>query len=112
MMDGDQTECTICRDSTRDTSLLCVVEDYLDMIAIERVGIFKGKYHVLGGSISPIHGVMPTNLTIAHLFERIEEMNIEEIILAMNPNIEGEATTLYITENIPKKEIKITRLSK
>jgi recombination protein RecR len=73
----------------RDQEKICVVEDYLDMVAIERVGIFRGRYHVLGGAISPIHGIMPANLTITHLFERIQsESSLTEIILAMNPNIE------------------------
>lgn len=89
MTDRDSSICTVCSDVHRDQETICVVEDYLDMVAIERIGIFRGLYHVLGGSISPIHGVMPANLTISHLFERLtEKKDIKELILAMNPNIE------------------------
>lgn len=112
MMDVNKDACQICLDVTRDSSILCVVEDYLDMLAIDRTGIFRGKYFILGGAISPISGITPDKLNLDHLFERIlTETHITEIILAMNPNIEGEATKLYIKERMPR-ELKITELSK
>ena len=113
LTDGDRNICTICTDSGRDKNILCVVEDYLDMLSIERLGIFHGYYHILGGSISPIHGRMPNSLHFRELFERIaQSTDIQELIIATNPNIEGEATNLYIEENIPRKNLKLTRLSK
>ncbi|MDD5376728.1 MAG: recombination mediator RecR [Candidatus Gracilibacteria bacterium] len=113
LTDGDRTICSICSDGTRHKNTLCVVEDYLDMLSIERLGIFHGYYHILGGSISPIHGRMPNVLHFQELFDRVRNSpEIEEIIIATNPNIEGEATNLYIEENIPRKDLKLTRLSK
>lgn len=113
LTDGNRTICTICADEARDRNVLCVVEDYLDMLSIERLGIFHGYYHILGGSISPIHGRMPNSLHFSELFEKIENSpEIQELIIATNPNIEGEATNLYIEENIPRHELKLTRLSK
>ncbi|PID84341.1 recombination protein RecR [Candidatus Gracilibacteria bacterium] len=112
MTDKENPICTICSDVKRDQNMICVVEDYLDMISIERTGVYRGQYHILGGSISPIQGTTPDKLNIDTLFERVlAESEIDEIILATNPNIEGEATSLYITEHIPR-EIKISRLSK
>jgi len=113
LTDTSRTVCAICADTVRNPSLLCVVEDYLDMLSIERLGIFKWYYHILGGSISPIHGRMPNSLHFRELFDRIRDNDIlKELIIATNPNIEGEATILYIEENIPKNDLKITRLSK
>ncbi|MDD2891755.1 MAG: recombination mediator RecR [Candidatus Gracilibacteria bacterium] len=113
LTDGDRTVCTICSDETREKHTLCVVEDYLDMLSIERLGIFHGYYHILGGSISPIHGRMPNSLHFGELFDRTKNNpEIQELIIATNPNIEGEATNLYIEENIPRGDIKLTRLSK
>jgi recombination protein RecR len=89
-----------------------VVEDYLDLISIERLGVHHGRYHVLGGVISPVSGKSPGDLRIKQLFQRVEREAVSEIILALNPNIEGEATSLYIQEYIPKKNIVMTRLSK
>lgn len=112
MMDTEEVACKICRDSSRDADHICVVEDYLDMLAIERTGIFRGKYFVLGGAISPISGITPEKLRFDELFTLVEEnTEISELILAMNPNIEGEATKLYIKEKIPRT-LKITELSK
>lgn len=104
--------CKICADKNRDFSELCVVEDYLDMISIERTGVYKGRYHILGGAISPIQGVTPEKLHFDSFFERIlHDLEIKEVILAMNPNIEWEATTLYAIERMPR-DVKISRLSK
>ncbi len=91
---------------------MCVVEDYLDMLSIERTGVFRGYYHVLGGAVSPLQNITPDKLHFDTLFDRVlENSEISEIILAMNPNIEGEATALYATERMPR-EVKISRLSK
>ncbi len=104
--------CKICADQKRETSLLCLVEDYLDMMSIERTGVYHGYYHVLWWVISPIAGTLPNKLNYISLFERISEnKEIEEIIIATNPNIEWEATALYAIEHMPR-EIKISRLSK
>ncbi len=104
--------CKICADYSRDKNSICVVEDYLDMLSIERTGVYRGLYFVLGGAISPIAGITPDKLNFDSLFSRItNETNISEVILAMNPNIEGEATKLYIKERMPR-EVKITQLSK
>ena len=98
MTDVENPICPICSDERRDKKILCVVEDYLDMLSIDRTGVFRGRYHVLGGAISPIQGTTPDKLNYDSLFARIlENPGIEEIILAMNPNIEGEATALYAT---------------
>lgn len=112
LTDFDKPICSICSDNSRKETELCVVEDYLDMLSIERTWVFRGKYHILGGAISPISGVTPENLNFSSLFSRIEKNpEISEIILAMNPNIEGEATALYATERMPRK-VQISRLSK
>lgn len=104
--------CKICADYSRDKNSICVVEDYLDMLSIERTGVYRGLYFVLGGAISPIAGITPDKLNFDSLFSRItNETNISEVILAMNPNIEGEATKLYIKERMPR-EVIITQLSK
>lgn len=112
MMDMSLAECQICMDTRRDESLLCVVEDYLDMLSIERTGVYRGHYHVLGGVVSPIAGTLPDKLHYDTLFSRIlEHPEVTEVIIATNPNIEGEATALYAIEHMPR-DIKITRLSK
>ncbi len=112
MTDRDHTLCKICIDTKRDTRMLCVVEDYLDMLSIERTGVYRWLYHVLGGVVSPIAGTMPDKLYYKSLFARIGESTaIEEVIIATNPNIEWEATALYAIEHMPR-EVKISRLSK
>ena len=112
MTDVEHPICSICSDERRDKKVLCVVEDYLDMLSIDRTGVFRGKYHVLGGVVSPIQGITPDKLNYDSLFARVlENPEIEEIILAMNPNIEGEATALYAIGHMPR-EVKISRLSK
>ena len=105
-------ECSECHGLTDMGLNICVVEDYLDMLSIERTGVYRGLYFVLGGAISPIAGITPDKLNFDSLFSRItNETNISEVILAMNPNIEGEATKLYIKERMPR-EVIITQLSK
>ncbi|HRI36099.1 MAG TPA: recombination mediator RecR [bacterium] len=111
--DRNEMRCSICRDEARERTTLCVVEDYLDLVAIERLGIFSGSYHVLGGAISPANGVMTDDLHIDTLLRRVSSEPIEELILATNANLEGEATALYIEENLPKdRDLRISRLSR
>ncbi|MCT7018423.1 toprim domain-containing protein, partial [Salmonella enterica subsp. enterica serovar Saintpaul] len=88
--------CAICRDPRRDQTLICVVEDAKDVAAIERTREFRGLYHVLGGAISPIGGVGPDDLRIAQLMQRLADGTVTEVILATNPNLEGEATATYL----------------
>ena len=106
----DET-CRICRDPRRDPSVLCVVEEYKDVVAIERTREFKGRYHVLGGAISPIDGVGPDQLRIRELLTRLSDGAIEEIILATDPNLEGEATATYLTRLLREIGLRITRLA-
>ncbi|MFO0705169.1 MAG: recombination mediator RecR, partial [Candidatus Andersenbacteria bacterium] len=109
---ASESPCSTCRDSSRDQSVLCVVEDTLDMVALERSGQFTGRYHVLGGVLSPLDGVGPEQLSISALVGRLGREPIKEIILATNPTIEGEATALYLTKAIQKKSAaRVTRLA-
>ncbi len=102
--------CPICRDPARDPSTICVVEGVEDLIAIEKTGSFKGKYHVLHGVISPLDGIGPDDIKLKGLLDRVEKSKIKEVIIATNPDIEGEGTALYIAKLLKKKGIKVTRL--
>lgn len=106
--------CRVCEDDQRDKSLVCVVEEPLDVIALEKSGGISGIYHVLGGSISPIDGIGPEQLRILELLERTKRGGIAEIILATNPSLEGEATAAYIKDKIAEQgiKIKITRIAR
>jgi recombination protein RecR len=111
---SESDPCPICCDPERDTTRVMVVEEPLDMVAMERTG-FEGLYHVLGGVISPINGVSPRDLTIQELFTRIGEGSIKEIILATDPSLEGEATAVFITEKLPEhtpKSLNVTRIAR
>ncbi|OIN96909.1 recombination protein RecR [Candidatus Desantisbacteria bacterium CG1_02_38_46] len=103
--------CPICQDENRLHSVLCVVEEPDDLVAFERTRQYKGLYHILGGAISPLEGVNPEDLNIDRLLERIKKGKVEEVILATNPNIEGEATALYIARLIKPLGVKVTRLA-
>ena len=103
--------CKICRDPRRDKTSICVVEESKDVLAIEKTREFKGTYHVLGGAISPIDGVGPENLRIKELMTRLAETTIGEIIIATDPNLEGEATATYLTRLIKPLGIKVSRLA-
>jgi recombination protein RecR len=103
--------CSICRDETRDTGLLCVVEQARDVMAMEKTREFKGRYHVLHGAISPMEGVGPEDIKIKELLERIKTGSINEVILATNPNIEGEATAMYIAKLLKPLGVKTTRIA-
>lgn len=103
--------CHICSDPSRDNSLLCVVEQPADMVAIEKSGSFKGLYHILSGVLSPMNGVGPDDIKIRELIERIKEGKIEEVILATGTNVEGESTASYIAQCLEKYPVKITRIA-
>ncbi|MEK7848479.1 MAG: recombination mediator RecR [Chloroflexota bacterium] len=109
---ADTSPCALCQDPSRDGSLVCVVEEPLDVLAIERSGAFKGLYHVLHGSISPMDGVGPEDLKIRELLERLRGEEIKEVILATNPNLEGEATAMYIHRLVAPLGVKASRLAR
>jgi len=108
---SEEDQCRICRDPRRDNTLICVVEESKDVIAIERTREFRGKYHVLGGAISPIDGIGPEQLRIRELMARLADSGIVEVILATDPNLEGEATATYLSRMIKPLEIKVSRLA-
>jgi recombination protein RecR len=103
-------ECEICTDARRDETVLCVVEESRDIVALERTGRFKGRYHVLQGAISPIEGIGPQQLRVKDLVERLGAEPVDEVILATNPNIEGEATALYLSKLLTPI-VKVSRLA-
>jgi len=107
-----RTECEICTNSERDASLLCVVEEPLDVLALERSSGFQGRYHVLHGVLSPIEGIGPDNLRIAELLERVRGGTVKEVILATNPSMEGDATAMYIQQRIHPLGVRVTRLAR
>ena len=108
---SEEELCKICRDPRRDNTSICVVEESKDVIAIEKTREFKGKYHVLGGAISPIDGIGPENLRIRELMQRLAETEIAEVIIATDPNLEGEATATYLTRLIKPLGVKVSRLA-
>ena len=108
---SEEELCKICRDPRRDNSSICVVEESKDVIAIEKTREFKGKYHVLGGAISPIDGIGPENLRIRELMQRLAETEVAEVIIATDPNLEGEATATYLTRLIKPLGVKVSRLA-
>ena len=108
---SEETECRICRDPRRDPSQICVVEESKDVIAIERTREFRGKYHVLGGAISPIAGIGPDQLRIKDLIKRLADPEIKEVIIATNPNLEGEATATYLIRLLGSMEITVSKLA-
>jgi recombination protein RecR len=107
----DADPCVICNNAKRDANTIMVVEDPRDMAAYERTGEFHGQYHVLHGAISPMHGVGPNDLTIAALLKRLQNSPADEVIIATNPNVEGEATALYIAKILKPSGIKTTRIA-
>jgi len=108
---SEHEECRICRDARRDPSLLCVVEEPRDVLAIEKTNEFRGRYHVLGGAISPIDGVGPDQLHIRELVRRIGDEDITEVVLATNPNIEGEATASYVSRLLKAMDVSVSRIA-
>lgn len=107
----DDEICRVCRDRDRDGEIICVVSEPLDVVAFEKTG-FRGTYHVLGGIISPVEGVGPEDLFIKELIDRLKKSKVSEIILATNPNLEGETTALYLQRLIQPLDIKITRIAR
>jgi len=107
----EETLCAICRDPRRDQSLICVVEEAKDVSAIERTREFRGLYHVLGGAISPIDGIGPDELRIAQLMQRLADGTVQEVIIATDPNLEGEATASYLSRLLKTLEIPVSRLA-
>ena len=104
--------CAICSSDERDARVVCIVEEPLDVLAIERTGQFKGRYHVLHGAISTVNGVRPDDLKISQLAERVKRGGIEELILATNPNLEGEATSMYLAQLLGNSGVRLTRLAR
>lgn len=107
----DQELCPICRNEARDQSIICVVEDPRDVIALERTNEFKATYHVLHGTISPLNGIGPDHLCIKELLARVNDGNVKEVIMATNPTVEGEATAMYISRLLKPLGVKVTRLA-
>lgn len=108
---SEDDQCRICRDPRRDPALLCVVEEYKDVVAIERTREFRGRYHVLGGAISPIDGIGPEQLRMRELMMRLADNTVTEVILATDPNLEGEATATYLTRMLSPLNLRVTRLA-
>ncbi len=108
----ETTPCSICQDQRRDRSLICVVERPMEILALERTRGYKGLYHVLHGAISPMDGVGPEDLKVRELLARLQDNKVHEIILATNPNLEGEATTMYLQRLITPMGIRVTRLAR
>jgi len=107
----EQSPCAICSDARRDASIVCVVERAVDIISIERAGTYRGKFHVLGGRISPINGVEPEDLRIGELERRMAQEPIREIILALGADVEGDATGFYLAKRLASTSVKITRIA-
>jgi len=103
--------CDICRDSRRDTGIICVVENFSDLYLFEKLSIHKGSYHVLGGLISPLDGINPSSLKLSQLFDRIDNNAVNEVIIGLNHSVEGDTTALYIADRLKNKNIKISRLA-
>jgi recombination protein RecR len=103
--------CRICRDSSRDPTVICVVEGSQDQAAVEKAGVIRGRYHVLGGAISPLEGIGPDDLRVQELLDRVGRNGVHEVILATNPNLEGNATAMYVAGLLKPLGITVTRLA-
>jgi recombination protein RecR len=110
--EAGRERCEICESTQRDSSIVCVVEEALDVLALERTGGYKGKYHVLQGVLSPIEGIGPDDLKIKQLIARVSRGEIKEVILATNPSMEGDATALYLQQHLEPLGIRVTRLAR
>ncbi len=109
---SDEEICAICSNPNRNQTLICVVENIRDVIAIENTGTFRGLYHVLGGIISPVNGIGPDELTIADLVKRINEEAVDEVIMAISPTMEGDTTIYYISKLLQQKDLKLTTIAR
>ena len=112
IMEAGRSQCRVCADADRGKGLICVVEDPMDVLAIERTSGFRGRYHVLNGALSPIEGIGPEDLHISELVERVQSEDVEEVILATNPNMEGDATAMYLRQQLHPYDVRITRLAR
>jgi recombination protein RecR len=110
--EAGRTQCEICASEDRDSSLICVVEEPLDVLALERTGGFGGKYHVLHGTLSPIEGIGPEDIKIREFMGRIDQGGVAEVILATNPSMEGDATAMYIQKKLLSTGVQVTRLAR
>ncbi len=108
----EEDPCPVCRDESRDRSIICVVEEPLDVLAIERTGEYRGLYHVLHGAISPVEGIGPDELRINELLARLRAEPVQEVLLATNPNLEGEATAMYLARLLEPLGVRVTRLAR
>jgi len=107
----EEDVCSICRDQSRDKKKICIVEEVSDLIIIEKTGEYKGLYHILGGLLSPIENIGPKEIRVPRLLERIKNDNTEEVIMALNPTVEGESTAMYLKKILSPLGVKITRLA-
>ena len=108
---SEEDMCAICKDQNRDSSIICVVEQPNDILAVEKTSVFKGLYHVLGGALSPLDGIEPHNLRIKELSNRLKREKIKEVIIATDSDSEGETTALYLTDLLKKTQLKVTRIA-
>ena len=107
----EKSPCSICTDARRDSSLICVVERAVDILSVERSGTYRGKFHVLGGNISPLDGIEPEDLRIAELEKRLTQEPIKEIVIALSTDVEGDATSFYLAKRLARKGLKISRIA-
>jgi recombination protein RecR len=112
MMSSDREKCTICENLERDQEIICVVEEPLDLAALERTSAYQGLYHVLGGALSPVEGITPDDLKIREMIERVKRGDIKEVIIATNPSMEGDATGMYLQQQLSTYDLKVTRLAR
>ncbi len=108
---SEETECTVCQDPRRDRTMICVVEEPKDVVAIERTREYRGLYHVLGGAIDPMAGIGPDNLRIKELMPRLQDSEVDEVVIATDPNLEGEATATYLVRLLGTLGVTVTRLA-
>lgn len=108
---SEEDLCLICKDKSRDTSTICLVEDVKNIIALEKVGTYNGLYHVIGGLISPLDGINPENLNIESLLKRVKEEKTKEVIIAIKPGIEGEMTSLYLIKKLASTGVKVSKIA-
>lgn len=112
IMEAGRSQCNVCANPDRKESLICVVEDPMDVLALERTSGFQGKYHVLHGALSPIEGIGPDDLHVSELLARVQSDDVGEVILATNPNMEGDATAMYLRQQLHSHDVQVTRLAR
>ncbi len=108
---AEEELCRVCRDPSRDVTLICVVEEPKDVASVEKAGVMKGRYHILGGAISPLDGIGPEDLRVQELVRRVERNGVAEVIIATNPNLEGNATAMYVAAVLKPTGVKVSRLA-